>query len=59
MILTAELVAVVAERILAEVELRRKAGKFGAFLLQLSPSFSPRKNKLNELEGEIIQADVD
>ena len=51
--------AVVAERILAEVELRRKAGKFGAFLLQLSPSFSPRKNKLNELEGEIIQADVD
>jgi uncharacterized protein YecE (DUF72 family) len=29
------------------------AGKFGAFLLQLSPAFSPRKHELSELE-EVI-----
>ena len=28
----------------------REAGKLGAFLLQLSPSFSPHKHKLDELE---------
>ena len=50
LILTPELEAVVAERILAEVEPLREAGKLGAFLLQLSPSFSPHKHKLDELE---------
>jgi uncharacterized protein YecE (DUF72 family) len=50
LILTPELEAVVAGRILAEVEPLREAGKLGAFLLQLSPSFSPRKHKLGELE---------
>jgi uncharacterized protein YecE (DUF72 family) len=50
LILTPELEAIVAERILAEVEPLREAGKLGAFLLQLSPSFSPRKHKLDELE---------
>ena len=50
LLLTPELEAVVAERILAEVEPLREAGKLGAFLLQLSPSFSPHKHKLDELE---------
>jgi uncharacterized protein YecE (DUF72 family) len=50
LILTPELERIVAERILAEVEPLREAGKLGAFLLQLSPSFSPRKHKLEELE---------
>ena len=40
----------VAERILAEVEPLREASKLGTFLLQLSPLFSPRKHKLEELE---------
>ena len=50
MILTPKLERLVVERILAEVEPLREAGKLGAFLLQLSPSFSPRKHELNELE---------
>jgi hypothetical protein len=50
LILTPKLERLVAERILAEVEPLREAGKLGAFLLQLSPSFSPRKHELNELE---------
>jgi uncharacterized protein YecE (DUF72 family) len=50
LILTPKLERLVAERILAEVEPLREAGKLGAFLLQLSPSFSPHKHKLNELE---------
>jgi uncharacterized protein YecE (DUF72 family) len=31
----------------------KTAGKLGAFLLQLSPAFSPRKHELNELEPMI------
>ncbi|MGA7881344.1 MAG: DUF72 domain-containing protein [Terrimicrobiaceae bacterium] len=51
LILTPELERLVAGRILAEVEPLREAGKLErAFLLQLSPSFSPRKHKLDELE---------
>ena len=50
LILTPKLERLVAERILAEIEPLREAGKLGAFLLQLSPSFSPRKHKLDELE---------
>ena len=50
LILTPELEAVVAERILAEVGPLREAGKLGAFLLQLSPSFSPHRHELDELE---------
>jgi uncharacterized protein YecE (DUF72 family) len=30
-----------------------QAGKFGAFLLQLTPSFSPRRHELDELSGLI------
>jgi uncharacterized protein YecE (DUF72 family) len=48
--LTPKLERLVAERILAEIEPLREAGKLGAFLLQLSPSFSPRKHKLDELD---------
>jgi uncharacterized protein YecE (DUF72 family) len=50
LILTPKLERLVAERILKEVEPLRGAGKLGAFLLQLSPSFSPQKHKLDELE---------
>jgi uncharacterized protein YecE (DUF72 family) len=47
---------------LLEIFLRRMsilqtAGKLGAFLLQLSPAFSPRKHELNELEPLIAQLD--
>lgn len=50
LILTPELERLVGERILEESEPLRRAGKLGAFLLQLSPSFSPRMHKLDELE---------
>jgi len=49
-ILTSKLERIVAERIRNEIEPLREAGKLGAFLLQLSPSFSPRKHKLDELD---------
>jgi uncharacterized protein YecE (DUF72 family) len=35
---------------LRSMSILRKAGKLGVFLLQLSPSFSPRKHELDELE---------
>jgi uncharacterized protein YecE (DUF72 family) len=41
------------EEVVRSVEPLREAEKFGAFLLQLSPAFSPRKHDLAELE-EII-----
>jgi uncharacterized protein YecE (DUF72 family) len=43
----------VLEEVMRSVEPMRAAGKFGAFLLQLSPAFSPRKHDLAELE-EVI-----
>jgi uncharacterized protein YecE (DUF72 family) len=49
-ILTPKLERMVAERIRMEIEPLREAGKLGAFLLQLSPSFSPRKHRLDELD---------
>jgi uncharacterized protein YecE (DUF72 family) len=49
-ILTPKLERIVAERIRWEIEPLREAGKLGVFLLQLSPSFSPRKHKLSELD---------
>jgi uncharacterized protein YecE (DUF72 family) len=51
LIVTPELERVVIERILEEIEPLSSAGKLGAFLLQLSPSFSPRKHKLDELDN--------
>ena len=50
LMVTPELERVVTERILEEIEPLSSAGKLGAFLLQLSPSFSPRKHKLDELD---------
>jgi uncharacterized protein YecE (DUF72 family) len=51
LILTAKLERLVANRIQKEIEPLRESGKLGAFLLQLSPSFSPHKHKLDELDG--------
>jgi uncharacterized protein YecE (DUF72 family) len=50
LILTPELERFVTERIFHEIEPLREAGKLGVFLLQLSPAFSPRKHKLDELD---------
>ncbi len=47
--LTPELEAAVADRILDAVEPLERAGRLGAFLLQLSPAFSPRDHALAEL----------
>jgi len=43
----------VLDEVVRSVEPLCEAGKFGAFLLQLSPAFSPRKHKLAELEEAI------
>jgi len=40
----------VVEATLAAVAPLEEAGKFGAFLLQLTPAFSPKDHKLEELE---------
>jgi uncharacterized protein YecE (DUF72 family) len=50
LIVTSQLERVVSERMLHELEPLREAGKLGVFLLQLSPAFSPRKHKLDELD---------
>lgn len=49
-VLTPELEHAVAERFLAEIEPFMATGKLGALLLQLSPSFSPRAHRLEELD---------
>src|SRR5204862_5195178 len=49
--LTPELERVLAKRFLEELRPFRDTEKLGALLLQLSPSFSPRQNKLPELEN--------
>ncbi len=41
----------VVKRLLYELNPLFQAGKFGAFLLQLSPSFRPRTNRLEELDS--------
>ncbi len=48
--LTPELEQAVAKRFRQEIEPFAQAGKLGALLLQLSPSFSPRTHQLAELE---------
>ena len=48
--LTPKLERALLEQIVAATESLRAARKFGAFLLQLSPVFSPRKHDLAELE---------
>ncbi len=47
--LTRELEAELVDRLLAEVEPLSDAGKLGAFLLQLTPAFSPDRHDLEEL----------
>jgi uncharacterized protein YecE (DUF72 family) len=50
-VLDAELEQTLAERIREELAPLREAGKLGAFLLQLSPAFSPGRHRLDELES--------
>jgi uncharacterized protein YecE (DUF72 family) len=49
--LTPELERVLVERTLEAVAPLEQAGKLGAFLLQLTPSFSPSRHELDELSG--------
>jgi uncharacterized protein YecE (DUF72 family) len=48
-VLDPELEAALADAVLEAVEPLAAAGKLGAFLLQLSPAFSPREHALEEL----------
>lgn len=52
--LTPEIEHALLEQMIAAVEPLRAADKFGVFLLQLSPAFSPRKHDLSEL-NELLQ----
>lgn len=54
--LTAKLERALLEEMIAAVEPLRAAGKFGVFLLQLSPSFSPRKHALAELDDLLVRS---
>jgi uncharacterized protein YecE (DUF72 family) len=49
--LTPELELAVADRILEAVTPLDQAGKLGAFMLQLTPAFSPGKHRLDELDA--------
>jgi uncharacterized protein YecE (DUF72 family) len=49
-ILTPQLQDLLVDATLEAIGPLAEAGKLGPFLLQLSPSFSPRKHKLSELE---------
>ena len=51
--LTPVLESAMLDESLHAFESLRRANKLGAFLLQLSPSFSPKKNSLDELDGLI------
>jgi uncharacterized protein YecE (DUF72 family) len=48
---TPELEEPLAERLVEETAPLRVAGKFGVYLLQLTPAFSPRKHRLEELDA--------
>ena len=47
---TPELERPLAERLVVETAPLRDAGKFGVYLLQLTPAFSPRRHTLEELD---------
>ena len=49
--LTAKMEKLVAKKFIAGIEPLREANKLGALLLQLSPSFRPKENKLEELDN--------
>jgi uncharacterized protein YecE (DUF72 family) len=53
--LTPDLEAALAEDTLAAVAPLDDAGKLGAFLLQLSPAFEPRKHELGELDALVAR----
>jgi len=50
---TPELERPLAERLVEETQPLRDAGRFGTYLLQLTPAFSPRKHRLEEL-GTVV-----
>src|SRR5687768_5315370 len=50
-VLRPELERAMVEETLAAVAPLEEAGKFGAFLLQLTPAFSPKDHKLDELDS--------
>jgi uncharacterized protein YecE (DUF72 family) len=52
-ILTPELETVLAKRLVEELQPLVEAGKLGAFLVQLTPAFSPGRHQLAELDGLI------
>jgi uncharacterized protein YecE (DUF72 family) len=52
-ILTPELEQALAKRLVEEVRPLEEAGKLGAFLVQLTPAFSPGRHRLDELDGLI------
>jgi uncharacterized protein YecE (DUF72 family) len=49
--LTPESQELVAKRLLHEINPLKEAGKLGTFLLQLSPAFSPKKARLDDLNS--------
>lgn len=49
-VLTPRLEAALIDAVLEAVEPLKQAGKLGAFLLQLTPAFSPKDNDLTELD---------
>jgi uncharacterized protein YecE (DUF72 family) len=49
-ILTPEMEEAMIDAFRPSISILRAAGKLGALLLQLSPGFSPKKHRLNELE---------
>ncbi len=53
--LTPALESAMLDESLNAFESLRRANKLGVFLLQLSPSFSPRKHRLDELDGLIAK----
>jgi uncharacterized protein YecE (DUF72 family) len=50
---TPDLVAEMCERTLVAVKPLAESGRLGAFLLQLTPGFDPKRNELSELEPVI------
>jgi uncharacterized protein YecE (DUF72 family) len=49
--LTPELETALAERLVEETAPLAEAGKLGAYLVQLTPAFSPGRHRLEELDG--------
>ncbi len=54
-VLTDEIEQRLLDELIGAMESLRVTGRFGAFLLQLSPAFSPRKHELTELEPLLVR----